>query len=124
MAATNIGYAGVRMTSGTSVSASGNFVNLPVVASAWPSRRYPSWSLHCVVQSGLWYQRKKMPWIAASAHTSHSDRRESIFEILVHQLAVQALHVGDEPIERVACADRSTAALAHAAPPIGIGQQR
>jgi hypothetical protein len=37
--ATNIGYAGVRMTSGVNCTVSGNRVNLPVVARISPSLR-------------------------------------------------------------------------------------
>ena len=51
-AATNNGYSGVRRTSGTKDAASGNRVNFPVEANTWASRRYPSWSVHCVIQSG------------------------------------------------------------------------
>src|SRR5437870_588681 len=113
MTATNTGYAGVRITSGTNAGASGNRVNLPVVASTWPRRRYPSWSLHAVLQSGLWYQRKKMPWSAAIAHTIPNHCRGSIFEILVQQLVVQALDVVDEAIERVPREHGSAAGVAH-----------
>src|SRR5207302_137962 len=115
---------GVRITSGTSASASGNLVNLPVVASTSPSRRYPFWSLHSVIQSGLWYQMKKMPWSVARAHTIHSDRRDGILKILVQQLAIQTFHVVDEAIERVPGADRVPPGGAHAAPPLSIRQQR
>src|SRR5947207_15109420 len=124
MAATNTGYAGVRITSGTSVPASGNFVNFPVVASTSPRRRYPSWSLHSIVQSGLWYQMKKMPWSAARTHTIQSDRRDDIFTILVQQLAIQALDIVDEAVERVARRDRLASGVSHAAAPSAIAEQR
>src|SRR5262249_51899985 len=75
MTATNIGYAGGRITWGTNVAASGNRVNLPVSASTWPSLRYPSWSDHWVFQSGRWYQMKNSPWHAATSATSASQRR-------------------------------------------------
>src|SRR5438067_13568280 len=113
MSATNTGYAGVRSTSGTKVGASGKRVNLPVTAGTRPRRRYPSWSLQAVVQSGLWYQMKNRPWSAAMAHTIHSDRRGSIVEILIQQLCVELLDVVDESIESVPGRDRSPAVLAH-----------
>jgi len=43
------------MTSGTNDGASGAFVNFPVVASASPSWRYPTWSSQLVSHSGRSY---------------------------------------------------------------------
>src|SRR5580765_2553751 len=100
--ATNSGYSGVRSTSGTKVGASGKRVNLPVAASTCPSRRYPSWSVHWLLQSGRWYQMKNSPLRVATRHTIQSERRKVITEILVQQLAVHRLDVGDETVETVA----------------------
>src|SRR5437764_8369232 len=125
MPAMNSGYPGVRMTSGANGVASGNRVNLPVVASTTPSRRYPSWSLHDVVQSLLWYQMKNRPWSTATRHTIQSARRAGIAQILVHQFAIQALDLVDQSIESVAPDDRLTPFAAHVAPARRVrGQQR
>src|ERR1700724_2859942 len=98
MIATNAGYAGVRMTSGTKGDTSGKRVNFPVAASAWPSRRYPSWSVHKVVQSRLWYQMKNSPLSTATRHTIHRERRSGIGEILVQQFAIQPLDIVEQGI--------------------------
>src|SRR6185295_790864 len=111
--ATNSGYSGVRRTSGTNVGASGNRVNLPVAAITSPSRRYPSWSVHCVAQSGRWYQMKKSPLSAATRQTIQSERRKVITKILVQQTAIQGLDVRDETVESVMRHDQRPAGGAH-----------
>src|SRR5437762_6086509 len=124
MDATNSGYAGVRMTSGTKVGESGNRVNFPVLASTAPRRLYPSWSLHEMFQSPLWYQMKNRPWSAATRHTIHKARRPGMAGILVQQFPVQRFDVVDESVERVSRGDRLTAAPAHLPSPRGIEEQR
>src|SRR6266545_3006963 len=123
MIATNIGYAGVRKTSGTNGVASGKRVNFPVAASTWPSRRYPSWSVQKVVQSRLWYQMKNRPWSVATRHTIHNARRTGIGEILAQQFAIQLIDIVHQSIESVARRDQLPAGLAHAAAALGVREQ-
>src|SRR5262249_39710899 len=102
MAATKIGYAGVLMTSGTNVGASGKRVNFPVRASDSPSRRYPSWSLQAVAQSGRWYTMNAAPCSAAITQTTASQRETRIARdctASLAQLAIQRLHVVEQSID-------------------------
>src|SRR5712691_7576076 len=124
MTATNNGYAGVRITSGTNAGASGNLVNVPLLASTAPSCRYPSWSLHEVFQSLRWYAMKKSPCSTATRHTIHRARRQSIAEILVQDLAVQRFDVVDKAIDAVSHGDGPAPALAHGRSARRIRQQR
>src|ERR1043166_2527003 len=123
MTATNSGYAGVRITSGTNGVASGKRVNFPVAASTSPSRRYPSWSLQETTQSLLWYQMNSSAWTMATTHTIHSERRAGIVEILVQQFAIQRLDVVDQTIEAVAKRHRLPSGVADPAARRGIGEQ-
>src|SRR5258708_18517949 len=123
MIATKNGYAGVRMTSGTKGVASGNRVNLPVAATTWPSRRYPSWSLQDVVQSLLWHQMKKRPWSTATRHTIHRARRAGIGEILVQQFPIQPLDFVDQAIESRAGRHPLASGVPHPAAPGGIAEE-
>src|SRR5262249_42126452 len=102
MAATKIGYAGVRMTSGTNVGASGKRVNFPVRASDSPSRRYPSWSLHSVIQSGRWDAMDAAPCTAAITQTTASQCEPRIVRdctASLAQLAIQRLDVVEQAID-------------------------
>src|SRR5262252_2560361 len=102
MAATKIGYAGVLMTSGTNVAASGKRVNFPVRASDSPSRRYPSWSLHSVIQSGRWYTMNAAPCSAAITQTTMSQRETRIARdctASLAQLVIQRCDVVEQPID-------------------------
>src|SRR5262245_27251972 len=120
MAATKIGYAGVLMTSGTNVAASGKRVNFPVRASDSPSRRYPSWSLHSVIQSGRWYSMNATPCSAAITQTTPSQRETRIARdctASLAQLAIQRLDVVEqtsdaEPRAHGDACGRATGALA------------
>src|ERR1700676_3117887 len=112
MAATNIGYAGVRMTSGTKRGASGKRVNMPVSARTWPSLRYPSWSDHSVFQSGRWYQIKKSPHSAAVSATNASERPNVIARDCTRsreELAVERLDVVAKTLETEASHNRFAA---------------
>src|SRR6185295_15055240 len=107
MAATKSGYAGVLMTSGTNLGASGKRVNFPVRASDSPSRWYPSWSLHWVVQSGRWYSMNAAPLSAAATHTTASQRDTRIARdctVSLAQLAIQRGDVVDQAIDPEAAA--------------------
>src|SRR5205823_88840 len=126
MIASNIGYAGVRITSGTNGEASGNRVNFPVSARTCPSRRYPSWSGHSVFQSGRWYQMKNSPWHAAMSATSASQRRTVMATdctVSRRELTVQHLDIVDEPVQGESADDRLPAAAADRATLHGILQQ-
>ncbi len=61
---------------------------------------------------------KNSPLSVATRHTIQSERRKVITEILVQQLAVHRLDVGDETIETVARDDQRAAGGAHAPSPI------
>src|SRR5436305_929051 len=115
MIATSIGYAGVRITSGTNGEASGNRVNLPLSASTWPSLRYPSWSDHSVFQSGRWYQMKNSPWHAAMSATSASQRRSVMATDCTasrREPTVQRLDIVHEPVQPESADDRLAAPAA------------
>src|SRR5256885_9278344 len=121
MMATNSGYAGVRITSGTNGVASGKRVNCPVVASTSPSRRYPPWSVQKVAQSLLWYQMKNNAWAMATRHTIHRERRAGIVGILVQQFAIQPFDVAQQSIESVPTRNRLPSRFAHPASLLRIG---
>src|SRR4051812_8867147 len=107
---------GVRITSGTYADASGYFVKVPVVANASPSRRYPTWSVHFVDQSGCWYQMKKRPCTIATSTISTSARRAVIAgdcSVSSGQLAVERVDVADETIEAVTRDHRCASSITH-----------
>src|SRR5712692_4408850 len=126
MTATNTGYAGVRMTSGTKRGASGKRVNVPLSARTWPSLRYPSWSDHSAFQSGRWYQIKKSPCNAANSATNASERPNIIARDCTRsreELAIERLDVVDKTIETEASHNRFAASGAHRAASCWIGEQ-
>src|SRR5262249_44959078 len=123
MAATKIGYAGVLMTSGTNVAASGKRVNFPVRASDSPSRRYPSWSLHSVVQSGRWYSMNARPCNGAITQTTPSQRDTRIARdctASLAQLAIERLDVVQQTIDAEPRAHRDTRGRAARALPLRV----